>query len=107
MFNRVYLSGPITGTKDAPERFILSAIRASNFADAVANPVEFNKNLPAETPWEVYMEIDLRLLEECDTIYMMHGWENARGCNDERNKAIEKGLNVLYEDKIYEQYYAQ
>ena len=93
MFKKVYLSGPITGTEDAPERFTLAALRVTS--------------LGCEgTPWEVYMENDMKLLAQCDTIYMMHGWAASRGAKQERDFAIEKGMNIIYEDRLHEKYYA-
>ena len=106
MFKKVYLSGPITGTEDAPERFTLAALRVTSLGCAIVNPVEFNKSLPEGTPWEVYMKNDMKLLAQCDTIYMMHGWAASRGAKQERDFAIEKGMNIIYEDRLHEKYYA-
>lgn len=39
----------------------------------------------------------IAVLSECDVIYMMKGWELARGCRIEHECAKEYGLNIIYE----------
>ena len=42
-----------------------------------------------------YLVKSLEILSECDAIYMVKGWENARGCRIERDVALEYGVMVI------------
>lgn len=97
---RVYISGPITGT----ERYMNKFAWAENFwkdrGVYVINPAKTNATLPEETDHDGYMRISIALLAECDTIYMLKGWQNSIGANEERDYALENGYNILYEERL-------
>ena len=95
----VYISGPISGTSDYVERF-KAAEEELISADAethVINPVEIAGIMPAETPWGRYLQIELHLLNECDAIYMLRGWEKSRGAQIEKLYAEGCGKSVLFQ----------
>lgn len=80
---RIYISGPITNVEDYEEKFekAATALRSNGYKDIV-NPAELAKVLP-EGEYDEYMEICLKLLEGCDRMVMLPGWELSRGCNIE------------------------
>lgn len=71
---RIFLSGPITGTKNAKSRFDAAArrVRKEYPGADVCNPYYAAWMLPEGTH-EEYMRITLVLLDMADAIYMMHG----------------------------------
>lgn len=94
---KVYISGPITGTKDYLERFerIENELPLIHQGVEVINPAKVNANLPESTTWEEYMRMSLCMLSMCDGIYMMEGWQQSRGANLEYAYAKGMGITVL------------
>lgn len=94
---KVYISGPITGTKDYLEKFedIETALVLIHQGVEVINPAKVNANLPESTTWEEYMRMSLCMLSMCDGIYMMEGWQQSRGANLEYAYAKGMGITVL------------
>lgn len=94
---KVYISGPITGTKDYLEKFedIETALVLVHQGVEVINPAKVNANLPESTTWEEYMRMSLCMLSMCDGIYMMEGWQQSRGVNLEYAYAKGMGITVL------------
>lgn len=43
------------------------------------------------------LNVDLVLLDLCDTIYMLKGWESSCGANREYGYALAKGLDIMFE----------
>lgn len=94
---KVYISGPITGTKDYLERFerVENELPLIHQGVEVINPAKVNANLPESTTWEEYMRMSLCMLSMCDGIYMMEGWQQSRGANLEYAYAKGMGITVL------------
>ncbi len=94
---KVYISGPITGTKDYLEKFedIETALVLIHQGVEVINPAKVNANLPESTTWEEYMRMSLCMLSMCDGIYMMEGWQQSRGATLEYAYARGMGITVL------------
>ena len=71
---------------------------------SVINPAKVNAAMPTDTTYEQYMAMSFTMLDMCDTIYMMQGWEQSNGAKKEIIKSKELGLKILYqvieEDKI-------
>ena len=95
--NIIYISGAITGTDDYIERFENAEKELKDKGYEVINPAKFNSYLPNTTTWEQYMEIDYKLLDICDTIYMLNGWENSKGANAELDYAKQNNKMVVYQ----------
>lgn len=94
---KVYISGPITGTKDYLEKFedIETALPLIHQGVEVINPAKVNANLPESTTWEEYMRMSLCMLSMCDGIYMMEGWQQSRGATLEYAYAKGMGITLL------------
>ena len=97
---RIYISGPITGTTDYMERFAAAERELwDNGWDDIVNPAGIlSVRLPEGSSWEAYMGESLKLLCECDAIYMMRGWEGSRGARLEHVVAESLDLRVLEQE---------
>ena len=94
---KVYISGKISGTTDYLERFEKAEMELKSMGWDVINPAKINSFLPTDTTWEEYMEIDYKLMDICDTIYMLKDWESSRGANAELEYAKKRKMNIIYE----------
>lgn len=94
---RIYISGQITGL--TPEEyaplFFAAADRLTAKGYAVINPL--NNGVDPSATWKEQMKADIRLLLECDAIYMLANWELSTGATLEREIAKNLGLTVEYE----------
>jgi len=94
---KVYISGPVTGRKQYMERFDLAEEYMKLQGYTVVNPVKVNSALPEDTTHDEYMMTSLAMLEMCDCIFMLRGWQQSKGCNMEFEYACKKGIVILFE----------
>ena len=94
---KVYISGPITGLPfDKVEKAFNDAeIRLQEEGYEVVNPLE--NGLPRDSKWREHMKADIKLLMECDSIYMLKNWTASKGAR------IEYQIALLLEYDIIEQ----
>jgi len=59
----------------------------------VVDPSEVQ--LDDEATWTDYMRADLKLLLDCDYIYMLDGWEDSKGARIERELAENLGIEEI------------
>jgi hypothetical protein len=83
---RIYLCGPIAGTDDYMQRFEQAEKevheRIGEYVHAV-NPAKVTAVLPGTYSHSEYMTVCSGLVDICDGIYLMKGWENSEGCKEE------------------------
>ena len=92
---RIYISGQITGTTDYQKRFE-KAEQLLNTAGYVAiNPAKVNAQLP-EVSHKDYMKTSLAMLDMCDAIFMLPGWQDSKGCEIEFEYAYEHGIHIIF-----------
>ena len=96
---RVYISGPITGVSDYMEKFEAAEKELKEKGYTVVNPAKINYGMPEDMTYEEYMEIDIRLIDLCDAIYMIRGWEMSLGANREYGYALGKGKTITYQQE--------
>jgi hypothetical protein len=98
---KVYISGHITGI-DFGNRFAFSCARNALelCGYEVVDPSEVQ--LDDEATWADYMRADLKLLLDCDFIYMLDGWEDSKGARLERELAENLGIEEIDLDQEYE-----
>lgn len=101
---KVYISLPITG-KDIEEQKRHAEDVASFLLMAGHTPVSpFNNGLDANASYEEHMRADLKMLLDCDAIFMCKGASFSVGCLLEDEVATKCGLTVVTEympiDKI-------
>ena len=94
---RIYISGPITGTKDYMQRFKKAEKELTEKGYSVINPAKVNAMLPQDATWEEYIKVSLTLLSICTGVYMMPGWRESRGAVLEFMQARRNGMQI-YED---------
>ena len=94
---RIYISGPMTGIENYKEIFVKAEQELQEQGHSVVNPalVDF---ILTDATYEEYMKVDMFLLNMCDTIYMLKGWEKSCGANREYGYAIARNYTVLHEE---------
>lgn len=99
-FKTIFISGPISSVPNAVERF--DAV-VKEFEDAedycIINPMGLMKvynHIPI-TDWEFWNKLTIKLLVDCDVIYLMKGWENSKGCLLEKQIAEALKMEIWYE----------
>lgn len=95
---RVYISGPMTGIED--ENF-----PAFNRASALLRSMGFDVENPADKgiiegwEWEDYLRYDLKMMADCQAIYLLPGWENSKGARLEVHVARALNFRFLYDSE--------
>lgn len=96
---RVYISGPITGVEDYMVKFPDAEKELKVSGYTVVNPAKINWGMPDDITYEEYMEIDIKLIDMCDAIYMLRGWNMSRGANREYGYALGRGKTIIYQQE--------
>lgn len=86
--SRVYLSGPITGIEGYKRHFEGWKDKLVARGYDVVNPAELTSVIGENFSYMEIMQIDLDLLQRCDCLAQMPGWELSRGCNIEYGYAL-------------------
>ena len=94
---KVYISGAITGTDDYMERFANAEKELTEQCYSVVNPAKVNAQLPEDTTYEEYMKMSFCMLDMCEAIYMLRGWNKSCGANRELGYAMARGMIIIYE----------
>ena len=96
---KIYISGAITNNPNYKEDFE----RAEDYLQReypsadIINPALVNSFLPKSTTYEEYMKMSLCMLNMCEAIYMLNGWDKSCGANREYGYAIANDKVVMYE----------
>lgn len=94
---RVYLSGPMSGLPNLNFEAFDTAMRLLIAqGHDVVSPADLNRKRGLKT-YEEYLREDIRLLLDCDTIYLLHGWETSYGAQIELHVARAIGLKIMYD----------
>lgn len=96
---KIYISGAVTGLseKEVKTNFSAAEQLLKQFNFDVVNPVSHTiKN----GTWEEYMKQDIKLLCDCDFIFMIDGWGKSRGACIELNLAIDLKISVLTKEMV-------
>jgi len=96
---KTYISGPISGRQfeEAESQFLfgefyLETIKGVEFINPMKLPHNHNGT------WKEYMKEDIVALMDCDSIYMLKGWEDSAGARLEFSIAIGLGYEILFEN---------
>jgi len=91
---KVYISGAITNKPDYKRDFARAARVIVSAGCEAVNPAEVNINGGS---WLDYMRQDIKLLADCNGVYMLEGWEQSQGARVEHQLAQGLGLKIYYE----------
>ena len=96
---KTYISGKISGlpSEEAKKKFKQAESYLQGLGHDVVNPFELR--LGVDAPWESHMLFDLKLLFECDSIYMLDNWIESKGAMIEKHIADVRGMKVLFQTK--------
>ena len=50
--------------------------------------------------WSEHMRADIKMLMDCNRIYMLRGWEKSRGALIEYQLAVELGMVIMHEPPV-------
>lgn len=94
---RIYISGAISHypMEQRREAFACAARYLDLNGWEPVNP--FDNGLPQPGNWREHMRRDIAMLLECDSIYMLLGWEQSKGAKLELDVASSCGIPVLFE----------
>lgn len=98
MSTKCYLSGPITGVANYMDIFDKYEKELTLSGYSVINPARVNASMPTNTTWGDYMKMSMAMMELCDCIFLMPGWEKSKGASFERNYAEILGLDIIVEE---------
>ena len=90
---KVYISGPMMG-KSYRNRFAMAEVELEQAGHVVVNPARIAT--PHMTRRQ-YREVTEELLNGCDTILMLEGWQNITECNAEMARAIQNKMIITFE----------
>ena len=100
---KVYVSGPVSNRafEDTKQHFrrIAAELRSSGLTPVDPTLIEQSSS-PEENAlkgWEDFMREGIKLLMDCDAIYMLEGYEHSRGAKLEWQLADKLGMHIWYE----------
>ena len=104
---RVYISGPISGhdRDDTLKRFARAEMYVRIIADdssvEIVNPLKVGRVLEqnANLKHEEYMKISFALMDLCDAVYFLEGWEHSNGCSEEWIYAQNTNMRIIEYEK--------
>lgn len=97
----IYISGPMTGIDDLNRKAFYDAEEELRSTGAVVfnphkNPFHPKNMTDEQDIWRWYMRLDVRMLTQCDAIYMLPHWQNSKGAVWEHRIAEMLGLHLMY-----------
>ena len=94
---KIYISGKITDNPNYKADFEAAELALKIAGFQPVNPAE--EHLPDGATWADYMRHDIKLLCDCDAIYMLNGWRKSGGAKFEHMLAQDLGMEIIYEIK--------
>lgn len=98
---RIYISGPITGVQNFETAFRKAAGKISRHGHEYVDPSHLDGYIPNATH-DFYIHLAFATLPQCDAIYLLRGWENSAGAQQELLYAKAHNLTIYEEDKYGE-----
>lgn len=96
---KIYIAGPISGKTDYEERFEEAERAIQRKGHEAINPVHIRSVIETvganAIRYDKLMNICKALVDACDAIYMMPGWQRSNGARQEHDEAVNKGLRFF------------
>ena len=94
---KIYISGKISGLplSEVRQRFADTAAFLDSIGFEAVNPM--NNGVSPKADWKEHMAADIRMLLDCQTIYMMDNWIDSKGASIEYDIANRLGMNIWFE----------
>lgn len=90
---KIYIAGPMTGIPDFNrEKFNIVAEELGRLGDVVLNPAI----LPDGLYHDEYMKICIAMIDVCDRVVFLPGWENSKGAQIEHKHASYMEIEIRY-----------
>lgn len=96
MKSRVYISGPISNCEDFEKKFHKAEEDLKKKGYEVVNPSLLGAVMPNATH-EQYMNICIPLMDECNAIYLLEGWDLSHGASIEYGYALGRDMLIFRE----------
>tara|TARA_R100000008_G_scaffold24809_1_gene13364 strand:- start:354 stop:677 length:324 start_codon:yes stop_codon:yes gene_type:complete len=101
---KIYISGPISNDPFHGEAFDKAQAYLKDLGYEVVNPLdipekEFDGADREYQLWTYYMRESIKLLMDCDQIYMLEGWKASRGANIEHKLSLSLSMPRIYEEE--------
>ena len=95
---KIYISGPISGYNLNERKAAFGKVQEYLLNKGYKQPVNpFSSEVKS---YSDYMRADLKLLLDCDAIFLMNGWNHSKGCIAERNVAEICGMKIIKEEYV-------
>ncbi len=101
---KIYISGPISNDPYHREGFDRAEEYLKHLGYDTVNPLDI-KDKVFDGPdkdyqlWTYYMRESIKLLMECDQIYMLEKWKQSRGAGIEHQLALNLSMPRIYEEE--------
>ena len=97
----IYISGSVTNNDDYAADFNKAECWLKLNHYTPINPAKLDEALPKLT-YQQFMAIDYKLIELCDAIFMLDGWQKSKRAYAELSYAKSLGKKVIYQDYFKE-----
>ena len=104
--NSVYISGPMTGYPDLNKKAFDEAekyLMARDDLGSVVNPIKLSESverrfyLSDKSHYYACMKQDIVAIMDCNSVYMLKGWEHSKGAMLEHQVAVFFNKNIIYQ----------
>ena len=97
---KIYLAGQMAGLPELnyPAFYEMAEKLHKKFGWEIINPAAYKYDDDDKYTYHKVLYRDFLLIDECDGIYLMKGWENSSGASCELALARLMGLEIMFQD---------
>lgn len=93
----IYVSGPMTGIKKEDYTRDFNTVKSTLEEQGHLAVTPLENGIPENSSYREHIKADIAMLLDCDTIFMMRGWEYSPGCITEHRIAISCAMKIIYQ----------